>query len=79
MQNLRVGGIGEMDMDMERALFTNDLQSMHLRVPWEVGVFREIFGEDNDYNLPGLPAPELPPLLRPDVEQEEEADAMGRS
>ena len=80
MQNLRAGGIGEMDMDMERALFTNDLQSMHLRVPplpWEVGVFKEIFGDDNDYNLPGLPAPNLPPLLRPDAEQEEEADVVG--
>ena len=80
MQNLRVGGIGEMDMDMERAFFTNDLQSMHLRVPplpWEVGIFKEIFGDDNDYNLPGLPAPDLPPLLRPDAEQEEEADVMG--
>ena len=67
-----------MDMDVERALFTNDLQSMHLRVPhlpWEVGVFKDIFGEADD--LPDLPAPDLPPLLRPDVEQEEEADALG--
>lgn len=77
MQNFGQGGM--MDMDVERALFTNDLQSMHLRVPrlpWEVGVFKEIFGDADD--LPGLPAPDLPPLLRPDVEQEEEeADAIG--
>ena len=76
MQNFGQGGL--MDMDVERALFTNDLQSMHLRVPhlpWEVGVFKDIFGEADD--LPDLPAPDLPPLLRPDIEQEEEADALG--